>query len=71
MTNLAKRIERLEAQFAARGTGRTICRWLNEGEDPDEMRAAMLSRGEIAESDYVQFIRWLTREEAKQPSLAQ
>ena len=59
MTNLAKRIERLEAQFAARRTGRTICRWLNEGEDPDEMRAAMLSQGEIAEGDYVHFVRWL------------
>ena len=71
MTNLAKRLERLEAQFAARRTGRTICRWLNEDEDPGEMRARMLSRGEIAEGDYVQFVRWLTREEAVQQGLAQ
>jgi hypothetical protein len=42
-----------------------------EDEDPGEMRARMLSQGEIAEGDYVHFLRWLTREEAEQRRLAQ
>jgi hypothetical protein len=43
---------------------RVVGRWLNEGEEPEVVRARMLANGEIAEGDFVQFVRWRTREEA-------
>ena len=58
--NLIRRVKKLEERGSAR---RRIGRWLNEGEDPKEVRAEMLESGEITEGDFVQFVRWRTREE--------
>jgi hypothetical protein len=59
--NLCKRVEKLEQSISGR---RVVGRWLNEGEEPEVVRARMLANGEIAEGDFVQFVRWRTREEA-------
>jgi hypothetical protein len=59
--NLCKRVEKLEQSMNGR---RVVGRWLNEGEETEVVRARMLANGEIAEGDFVQFVRWRTREEA-------
>jgi hypothetical protein len=59
--NLCKRIEKLEESSGRR---RVVGRWLRENEKPEVVRAKMLANGEIAEGDFIQFVRWLTREEA-------
>ena len=56
---LGKRIQRLESRLAARGGPRRhIFLWLNEGDDPEEVRAQALSSRKITEGDRVQFVRW-------------
>jgi hypothetical protein len=58
--NLRKRIENLEESTGRR---RVVGRWLRENEKPEVVRAMMLANGEIAEGDFIQFVRWQTREE--------
>jgi hypothetical protein len=58
--NLCKRIKKLEESTGRR---RVVGRWLRESEKPEVVRARMLAKGEIAEGDFVQFVRWRTREE--------
>jgi hypothetical protein len=58
--NLCKRIEKLEESTGRR---RVVGRWLSDNENPEVVRATMLANGEIAEGDFVQFVRWRTREQ--------
>ena len=58
--NIIKRIEKLEK---AVGVRRAVGRWLKEEQKPEKVRVEMLVSGEITKNDFVQFVRWRTREE--------